>query len=423
MSWPSSIGVGALSAALGLVCAGLIAQACVGWYRVTSFEGRSGYFVVASALAGAAAAFVIGVVVSRFMAAEAPSFLKVLGAALGAVLVAALTVLALCRLLADLAPTIDGRELELEVELRLPAALTLPDPAVSPATASVHIAGGRSQPFGVVRALESVVDGERRVVRVSVPLDTSAADKQLWVRFPPTVDVFFPLPLGAVPQASDREWSAWVAAVRADGVAPDLARRGAPYEARYRVCVVEPAPPAPDPELVREQAFAALAPDAPLSAWLPYLFESPTPERTAVVLRRIDECLGELAELIRSPEPRMRAYALRATIYPKEPAPELIEAVRAEGRAIADGLREANTLAAGDARFDALLSDLSSRFRDWRDAWWGLCLRLPLDGAPLLQEILDVARARSDSSAMRDIAFDAQGIVESLAESAAKEKP
>lgn len=410
MSWPSSMGVAALCAAFGLVCGGLIALACVGWYRVSSFEGRSGYFVVAWALVGAVAALVIGLAVSRFAAGEAPVFLKVLGTALGAVLVAALAALALCRLLADLAPTIDGQALELEVELRVPAALTLPDPATSPSTASVHVGSGRSQPFGVLRVDESVVDGERRVVPVSVPLTTSAAEKRLWVRFAPMIDVFFPLPLTARPSAGDREWSAWLAADDAPG--------GATFEARYRVRVVTPEPPAPDPEHLRQQAFAALAPDAPLASWLPYLYESPTPERTAVVVAHIDAQQAELAELIRSSDARLREYALGATSYPRELAPAVVDAVRDEGRAIAAALQEAAALPSTDARRAALLAEFSERFRTWKSIWWGLATRVPLDARPLLREIHALTSPHQTDRVLKDIATDAAAITAELDTSA-----
>jgi hypothetical protein len=411
MSWPSSMGVAALSAAFGLVCGGLIALACVGWYRVSSFEGRSGYFVVAWALAGAAAAFVIGLVVARFAGGEAPAFAKVLGAALGAVLVVALAALLLCRLFADMAPTIDGRPLELEVELRVPVEFTLLDPAASPSTASVHVASGRSQPFGVLRFDDSVVEGERRVVRVSVPLDTSAADKRLWVRFAPMIDVYFPLPLGARPAAADREWSAWLAAENAPG--------GAAFEARYRVRAVEPAPPEPDPEHLRQQAFAALAPDAPLAAWLPYLFESPTPERTAVVVAHIDAQQAELADLIRSTDARLREYGLRATSYPRDLAPAVVDAVRDEGRAIAAALREAAALPSTDARRAELLDEFSERFRTWKSLWWSLATRVPLDARPLLREIEALASPHASDRILKDIATDAAAIAAELDRAAA----
>ena len=50
MSWLASIVVSLLTAAVGLMLGGYLASLAVGWYRVSSFEGASGYFVVAFAL-------------------------------------------------------------------------------------------------------------------------------------------------------------------------------------------------------------------------------------------------------------------------------------------------------------------------------------------------------------------------------------
>jgi hypothetical protein len=56
MSWLASFVVALLTAAVGLVLGGYLASLAVGWYRVSSFEGGAGYFVVAFALLG----FVVG---------------------------------------------------------------------------------------------------------------------------------------------------------------------------------------------------------------------------------------------------------------------------------------------------------------------------------------------------------------------------
>ena len=71
MSWLASFLVALLTAAVGLVLGGFIASHAVSWYRISSFEGGSGYFVVGMALLGFVAAFVIGLVASRIVAASA----------------------------------------------------------------------------------------------------------------------------------------------------------------------------------------------------------------------------------------------------------------------------------------------------------------------------------------------------------------
>src|SRR5262245_37587132 len=116
MSWISSIFVSILSGISGLVLAGVIASACVSWYHVTSREGAAGYFVLFTGLGGGVAGLFVGLATARIIAGSSgPGFGKELGGALGMVLAIAAVSVALCRLLADVPPKIDGQELNLEV--------------------------------------------------------------------------------------------------------------------------------------------------------------------------------------------------------------------------------------------------------------------------------------------------------------------
>src|ERR1043165_2635932 len=152
MSWPASIFVGILSGVLGLVCTGGISMLCVEWYRITSREGAAGYFVVFNALLGGVLSVIIGLIAARMMAAGAePGFLKELGVALGTILAIALVALALCRVCADLAPTMGGKDLEVEIEVRCPRGFKIPPSDYFGAMAEVYLSGGRRQPFGKLR--------------------------------------------------------------------------------------------------------------------------------------------------------------------------------------------------------------------------------------------------------------------------------
>ena len=70
MSWLATIFVALLTAAVGLVLGGYLASLAVGWYRVSSFEGGAGYFVVGFALLGAVVGLLLGLGVSRVAAAS-----------------------------------------------------------------------------------------------------------------------------------------------------------------------------------------------------------------------------------------------------------------------------------------------------------------------------------------------------------------
>src|SRR5258705_7209306 len=105
MSWLASFLVALLSAAIGLVLAGFIAAGAVSWYRISSFEGASGYYVVAIALLGFVLGFVIGLVASRIVAASAhPRVWRAIGWAPLPVLGVAAIIAAIARFSADVPP-------------------------------------------------------------------------------------------------------------------------------------------------------------------------------------------------------------------------------------------------------------------------------------------------------------------------------
>ena len=115
MSWLSTIFIALITGAVGLFLSGYVASLAVSWYRISSFEGGSGYFVVLTAIGGMVFGLVLGVVVSRVVAMTAnPGFLKGLGWSLLCMLLTVTTVGGSSRLKADIPPTIDGEELMLQ---------------------------------------------------------------------------------------------------------------------------------------------------------------------------------------------------------------------------------------------------------------------------------------------------------------------
>lgn len=116
MSWLSTIVTAVLTAALGTVLSGYVATMAVRWYRISSFEGKAGYYVIGMALVGLTVGLVVGVVISRIVAAsQSPSLLKSIGLALGAMALIVAMVGGTGRLKADVPPTIDGEALMLMV--------------------------------------------------------------------------------------------------------------------------------------------------------------------------------------------------------------------------------------------------------------------------------------------------------------------
>src|SRR4051812_10559835 len=122
MSWIASILVALLAAAIGLVLGGFIASNAVSWYRISSFEGGAGYFVVGMALLGCVAGFVIGLMASRVVAASAhPGVWRAIGWSQLVVIGIAAIIAGIARFSADVAPTLNGEALLLQVEIRWPA--------------------------------------------------------------------------------------------------------------------------------------------------------------------------------------------------------------------------------------------------------------------------------------------------------------
>lgn len=236
MTWLATVFIGLLTGALGLLVSGFIASLAIDWYRISSFEGGSGYFMVIIALLGGAAGGVIGLVAARAIAGSAnPGFLKALAVACGIVLVLGTSIGGVARLLADVSPRIDGETLFVMAELRWPAADTT-DPASYPGLGFTRFSTGTRG--HVVRKSETgplFVDQARRedgrwIVTGVAPIFTERGDRILDLGIGDKTLGGFIIPLAARPGAKDREWSAWM----------PRARPGAPplpdmFTVRYRV--------------------------------------------------------------------------------------------------------------------------------------------------------------------------------------------
>src|SRR5688572_20650774 len=113
MSWLASIGVAILSAIVGLLAVALVASLLATWYAWSQFEGAAGYAVVAWALLGGVLSFVVGLIAARYVGAgAAPSVLRALGVSLAIVLGSTGSVALVGRVLADVAPRVDGQALD-----------------------------------------------------------------------------------------------------------------------------------------------------------------------------------------------------------------------------------------------------------------------------------------------------------------------
>lgn len=215
MTWFGTIVTAILTGALGCVVGGYVANLSVRWYRISSFEGGAGYYVVALALGGLLAGIVIGVIVSRAVAASAsPGFFKGLGISLLTMLLLVGVTGGVARLKADVPPTIDGEELELIVEARWPSTQA-ESPANVPGVSYLELAsvsGSHVQRMAKRGALwkedAKLVDG-RWTVTGAVALYTSRGTPSLDIALNDSSRTGFILNLPGSPSASNFEWTEW----------------------------------------------------------------------------------------------------------------------------------------------------------------------------------------------------------------------
>jgi len=226
MSWLASLGVALLTAAVGLVLGGWVASLAVGWYRVSSFEGASGYFVVALALLGFVVGLIIGLVMSRAVAdSYGLGFWWTMLASQLTVAVIAGAIAGIARLAADVPPTLGRERLLLAVEIRWPASAT-----ASPATDdtqrrlrlySVTDRTVRNSREGALWTEDARREDGRWIVPGAVAVYTSRGNRLLAIEPAPAGATAFVVPLPAHPNEGQLAWSDWLPASRDGTPLPD----------------------------------------------------------------------------------------------------------------------------------------------------------------------------------------------------------
>jgi hypothetical protein len=216
MSWLSSVVIATLTAVVGAIASGYVANLAVGWYRISSFEAGSAAFVIGLGLLGLVAGLLIGLVTSRVMASGGdPGFIRTLGTSQAILLGLVAVVGTGGRLMADVPPEIDGERLLLAVEVRWPEGHAT-SPAAGEGEASLRLGsvtrGSRtlrtSQPGQLWTADARLVDG-RWVAPGAVPVFTARGQLVLDVVLDGQTTKGFIIPLSGRPTKQDLEWTDW----------------------------------------------------------------------------------------------------------------------------------------------------------------------------------------------------------------------
>lgn len=225
MNWLASIFTGLLSAAASALLGGFIANLAVGWHRIPSREGASGFFVLYMGLFAGIGGLVIGIVCSRLVAPGSAAFFKGLGLSLAvcATLIGILGTLS--RLMAHVPPTLDGDNLQVEFEVRLPETQAH-SPALDPGEPSISLnalIGGRFLPelsTGPLRPEHARNEGGRWILPGALDLATERGRRLLTISLPGKKEETFEVPLPRRPGRPFLEWSDWLPRPRPDGQPP-----------------------------------------------------------------------------------------------------------------------------------------------------------------------------------------------------------
>ncbi len=214
MIWFSYFLLSILVAAIGLFCGGVIGSACIRWYRISSFEGKSGYFVVGMALLGAFVCFVVALItVFPLAPTDGVGWLKALACASLIGIGLSGGIYTVCWMLADIPPEIDGQPLRLEVEIKLPIGRTL-TPADRSSGNSLRLYSvvrktGRKFEEGNLHLQHARLEEGRWIVPGSVELFTMRGSRSLIFNLGGAECMGYDIPLPARPTRIFLDWSQW----------------------------------------------------------------------------------------------------------------------------------------------------------------------------------------------------------------------
>lgn len=400
MNWLPSIFVGIIAIPLCAIITGTAADSWAKWLSVSSRDGAAGYWVVLMALLAGFVGLILGISISRGWLLTSPNFWSALGTTLGIVTGVTLVITGFLYLITDHSPRIGGRPVEIHAELRIPAGTSLETVKGWFGMSIIERASDGDQSSTDYVKFEKAQEVDGHVTAMfSVPLYTGTAKKALRVEIKDVATIVFPLSVGSKPNQQDMEWSGWIAPTQGP----------AEYSLRYRAYVVPPPPPPLSREEQDAQAEAlkvaemrALAPDAPLAAWLEHMkygaSQARIDEAIAAIRSRpnyLDEFKHEMLE------GEATRDALRAIEHLKPPPPEFVETVAKVGDQIAQALLELEKEPVESERYNEITNAADTRFSSWMVAIRAYQEPKLADFSAQLQAILGPARRLKANYAIR----------------------
>ncbi len=420
MTWLLSLLHALLGAVAGFFGMAGMASLWVRWFRVSSAQSNAGFYVFYLAIIGAVLGGIAGLAASRFAVQGSNSnFVRGLVYTASTIAVALALAYAVSWVVADHAPTLNGRALVVEVEIRTPPVTALVERAGFQPGVSLFNNKQKAHGFNTGYGSTVRTEGDRRVVTTRVELGSSAATRYLYFAWSTGCQFQTLLELPRKPTTAQFEWSPWhdekVISPSEGWDAPGVDQT---FAVRYRV-QFEPESPTPPTAAEREaqesadalhreqqlrEQLAAVPAGAPIKEYLAFTRnELPKALKFAAFarMRESAQFVQEYQAAVLHGNSDTAATWMRfAAEFPGERAPA-VEAIRLAG---ADLGRRLETLTktvkqsadSGDAQYDVL-----ARFGGFFGASLALREAGVGDFAPELRAILAAARTHRDKPAIR----------------------
>jgi len=398
MTWPLCFLCGVLCAVLGGLAGGQLGDRYVEWYRVSNFEGGSSYVVVFWGLLGGLAGLAMGVVGGRLFGKV--SAFSGWGMSLGMVLGMAVLILGLLRWFGDVAPTLLGDRVDLELELRMPKGW-VPKNSVKAGPNPVLLTDGVTNFQGGLVEWSGVDQvAEQWTVPVRLGLNSSRPALWVTVELAKQETIRIRLPRLQKLEVANERFSGWLAVEGAQAGGPEyryrVERRNVQQEERMHASWELRA------KATEQKLVALLSKDAPLEQLLRFVTEEniyARPEaRVAEELRRR---AGEFGRVMSAPNRSMGWRAMELMQELNEIPADCEAPLREMGVELAKDI-VAFRKQEKDPDPDLLAAELLKRRYE---AWWTMRSRIGIKPGDRESELIHQAAAGSVIQPIQAIAM------------------